>query len=241
MFEQIDKKSASEQFVNFFIHSIIHGKYKENDKLPAERELSKELAIGRSTLREGLRILELIGFIEKKPEGAFIKTTKENLLKEPLNFYLSIEKIDFMDLLEVRKLLEIENVQLAAIRATSTDIKMLKNLNNKMIESKDDWESYVKYDVGFHILIAEITKNSIMLDIFNSIRERLYRYQRTMVSNKEILEKSLSHHLEIVKAIENKDVKMGKELLEKHLSFTEEIFYKYLRKSIFDEGGEAPD
>lgn len=228
MLERIDKKTVAEKVVNHFINLIAEEKLKDGDKLLSERELAKELSIGRSALREGMRILEIIGFIEKRTDGAYIKTKDEPLLKEPINFYLSVQKTDFIDLLELRRILEIESVQMATLRATPTDIKLLTKLCDKMNECENDWEKYVKYNVDFHVLLAEMTGNSIILDIFNSTRDKLSEYQKTVVSNREILETSLLHHLQLVDAIKNKDVELAKEIIENHLAFSSTLVSGYL-------------
>src|SRR6056297_604169 len=108
--DPIDKNSLSEQVVNHFIEKLLDGDLEIGDKLTSERELSEELNISRTTLREGLKILDLMNVIKKEGKKNTISLNDSNLLKESLEIHLCAKDIDYLELLELRTILETETV-----------------------------------------------------------------------------------------------------------------------------------
>ncbi|MGE7766494.1 FadR/GntR family transcriptional regulator [Peribacillus sp. NPDC096540] len=96
------------------------------DKIPSERELSDRLNVGRSSVREALRALELLGLIEtRRGEGTFIRDFQEHKLVELLGtFFLQDKKVQ-EDLAETKRLIEIDCLRIVAFFATAEDIKRL--------------------------------------------------------------------------------------------------------------------
>ncbi|MFB7637627.1 FadR/GntR family transcriptional regulator [Peribacillus butanolivorans] len=96
------------------------------DKIPSERELSDRLNVGRSSVREALRALELLGLIEtRRGEGTFIRDFQEHKLVELLGtFFLQDKKVQ-EDLAETKRLIEIDCLRIVAFFATAEDIKQL--------------------------------------------------------------------------------------------------------------------
>jgi GntR family transcriptional regulator, transcriptional repressor for pyruvate dehydrogenase complex len=93
------------------------------DKIPSERELSERLVVGRSSVREALRALELLGLIEtRRGEGTFIKDFQEHRLVELLGtFFLQNKKVN-EDLEEAKKLLEIDCLRLIISHSTDDEL-----------------------------------------------------------------------------------------------------------------------
>ncbi|MFE4350804.1 FadR/GntR family transcriptional regulator [Peribacillus butanolivorans] len=96
------------------------------DKIPSERELSDRLNVGRSSVREALRALELLGLIEtRRGEGTFIRDFQEHKLVELLGtFFLQDKKVQ-EDLAETKRLIEIDCLRIVAFFATAEEIKQL--------------------------------------------------------------------------------------------------------------------
>lgn len=93
------------------------------DKIPSERELSERLSVGRSSVREALRALELLGLIEtRRGEGTFIKDFQEHKLVELLGtFFLQNMKVK-KDLAETKQLLELDCIQIILLQASSESL-----------------------------------------------------------------------------------------------------------------------
>jgi GntR family transcriptional regulator, transcriptional repressor for pyruvate dehydrogenase complex len=140
---------------------IIEDRLQAGDKLPSERELSDRLNAGRSSVREALRALELLGLIEtKRGEGTFIREATDHRLVEVLaSFILSDEKARH-DLQETRYIVIKDCVELATMRITSIEMNKLQQLIQKIEQnSKEEinkvcktFEKSVIQSCGNHLL-----------------------------------------------------------------------------------------
>lgn len=102
---------------------------KSGDKLPSERELSDRLDVGRSSIREALRGLELLDLIEtRRGEGTFMKATSSYKLVDLLLSFVLKDEQARKDLTETRRIIELEALKLACERITDEQIRKLDTL-----------------------------------------------------------------------------------------------------------------
>lgn len=224
MFETIEKNSVPEKIVDYFLNSISDGKLKENDRLPSERDLCEMISVGRSTLREGLRILEMMNVIEKRNDGTFVKIQNDNIIKEAIDIDFAVTPINYFELIEVRNLLEAESAVLAAQNATPEDIDSLSSLCDEMEKHLGNVEEYAEYGTEYHIAIAKASKNDIFYQIFESIRYVMFDYQKNNMQRSEDVMRSYSEHLDIFEAIKNKNAQKCGEIMTRHLKYTQDLY-----------------
>lgn len=201
------------------INEIIYADHlKEGDRLPSERELSDRLDVGRSSVREALRALELLDFIEtRRGEGTFIKPVNSYRLVDILLSFLLKDEKAVNDLSETRKIVEIEALKLACERMTD---EAIEQLSMYITRAKEEWlhgEWPVEEDYLFHKTIVEGCQNRLLFNIWIS----LVQY------NKVALQKSLQRegrvpiaideHDEIYQALQRRDQKAAVDALTKHL------------------------
>ena len=105
----------------------MRGDWREGDRLPPERELCERLGVGRPSLREALKALEIIGMIESRSGGTFVCNRSEFLSRPLLWAIAGSAQTDTYQLLEARIAIELELVDLAAQRATSQDLDAIAN------------------------------------------------------------------------------------------------------------------
>ncbi|WP_082630089.1 FadR/GntR family transcriptional regulator [Peribacillus muralis] len=141
------------------------------DKIPSERELSDRLNVGRSSVREALRALELLGLIEtRRGEGTFIRDFQEHKLVELLGtFFLQDKKVQ-QDLAETKRLIEIDCLRIVAFFAKAEDIKRLVGWV-KAEEFRDD---------DFFLRIAILNRNRLL--------ERIWRIVNSYARTSEMVQ-----------------------------------------------------
>ncbi|MBT2670708.1 FadR family transcriptional regulator [Streptomyces sp. ISL-14] len=141
------------------------------DKIPSERELSDRFNVGRSSVREALRALELLGLIEtRRGEGTFIRDFQEHKLVELLGtFFLQDKKVQ-EDLSETKRLIEIDCLRIVAFFATAEDIKRL------MVWVKAD----EFHDDDFFLRIAILNRNRLL--------ERIWRIVNSYARTSEMVQ-----------------------------------------------------
>jgi DNA-binding FadR family transcriptional regulator len=156
----IQKKSLAEEVASKIQEQITLGHYKINEKLPIEAELMKSFGVGRSSIREAMKLLANSGFLRiQQGVGTFVERLTST--REPMD--QRIMRANVQDLDEVRQILEMKIAEKAAINRTDDDITAMKeHLLNRMIAAKEgNLEECVEADIQFHIAIAKASKNEI--------------------------------------------------------------------------------
>ncbi|MEJ6952197.1 FadR/GntR family transcriptional regulator [Natronospora cellulosivora (SeqCode)] len=230
-FEQIKTKKVYEEVIIQIKKMIFEGKLKRGDKLPSERKLKEELNVSRASIREAFSALEIIGIIESRPgEGTFIKEKNEKNILEPLSLILILEENSIEELLELRKILELDTVRLAAKRADDNDLEEMAKYIEILNNASGYEEESVKADRNFHYTIARASKNKVLYDTMISISEAMdFHIENTrsiLISKPEAVEKFLQQHIFIYNAISEKDVEKAYSRMEEHLNLVEKLVKK---------------
>jgi GntR family transcriptional repressor for pyruvate dehydrogenase complex len=162
------------------LDSIQSGVLKPGDKLPPERELTKMFGVGRSSLREAISALVLVGYLEViQGRGTFLRNDFQpaNLSAMELSDIQTAASI--IDLVEVREILECNAVKLAARRAKTDDIRQINDALAKMKKTIDDYSRFSDCDFNFHIALARATGNNMILEMMKLIVNRVHdQYDR---------------------------------------------------------------
>ncbi len=193
----------------------------DNGWLPTERELSAQLGVSRSVVREAAKRLELQGLLEIR-QGSGMKVVDK--LHKPLNGSLSLlvpdEKQRIAQLTEVRLALEPENARLAAERAKSADLRALSACHDRLVASSS-FEEQVAADGDFHRLIAEASGNKISALLITSLSDLLtaslkHGYSRV---TKDL---AVADHAKVLKAILHQNGGAAARAMRTHLEHARE-------------------
>lgn len=218
------KKKTSSIIIEKIEEFFLRGNLKPGSKLPPERELASQFGVSRASVREALQQLQLNGVIViKQGGGSYINT--DEVQKVSMQLSASIVEAEnhlVVDMLELRRALEIESVSLASMRATEKDLSQIKQALDEMRESLYDAEKGIQADLHFHQHIVEAAHNPLLINLIRSLAERMEdtiratRTHRFMDVNR--YEDTFSEHEEIYKAICLKDSVLAKELMEAHIN-----------------------
>jgi len=163
----IHKRSLADEVAARLQEQISKGAYQVGSKLPTEPELMKSFGVGRSSVREAIKILANRGLLlVQQGVGTFVEN--QIAVAEPLGQRL--RRADVKDLDEVRKLLELKIAEKAAAHHTIQDIKKMKGFLSarKKAGEAGDLPACIKADIDFHVAIAEASKNDILLDLYKA-------------------------------------------------------------------------
>lgn len=230
MFTPIKNTKVYEQVIDQIKEMIVNGTLKKGDKLPSERELSSTLNISRSSIREALRSLEIIGLIQSKQgEGNFISNNFDNMLLEPLSMIFMLNNCDSLEILELREVIEVETAVLAADKVSEQDIEELYEIVNTIKTSINEDER-IKYDKKLHYKIAKISNNFLIINILNTLSSLMDMFIKNArekilnnVENKDIINEQ---HREIIFALENKDKEGARNAMKDHMQLIKENLRK---------------
>lgn len=215
----LEKSSRISIVVNELKTAIEDGKYQIAAKLPAELLLSKQLNVSRSTIRESMRFLEALGYVEFKPgKGAFVANSKAKP-KESISNWFCENSNQLKELMQVRQSLEILAQSLATTVITEKQIEELSNIESQFEKSvrNKDVVRMAELDEHFHAFIVKIANNSVLSKIHLQIQKELNQYRVNAFSTKSSIH-AIGPHRNIIQAIKDKDMEMGSIFVEQHIS-----------------------
>lgn len=209
---------------------VLSGAYVEGDRLPPERKLVEELGVSRTVVREALNSLESRGLVRIEHGRGAVVSAGGGLpaVRDTLELYLHSRPETMLELLEVRRALEIEVAGLAAQRATPEDIEAMRAANEMMREKIDAPEGYVDADTVFHMLIAKSTKNQIFLLMNEPITDLLLESRKITGSLPENARRAVKGHEAILDRIEARDVAGARLAMTEHLLTTQKDVERFM-------------
>ncbi|MCX7796601.1 MAG: FadR family transcriptional regulator [bacterium] len=227
-FERIGTKKIYIEVIEQIKRMLDSGELKPGDQLPAERDFAELLGISRVSLRQALTVLEALGIVEiRHGEGTFIAFSHNGF--DNLNLFLSkiSKESDPLDILEARKLIEVEIAGLSAIERVEEDLKAMEEILNEMRKRISIGEDTLTIDLSFHLRISESTHNPVLISVMNYIgslmKQNLWKVVKGLsLTTPGRAEKYLGQHWIIYSAIrEGESVKAKKAMLD-HLESIEQ-------------------
>jgi GntR family transcriptional repressor for pyruvate dehydrogenase complex len=222
--KNIWNKSLVEQAVERILDLISERDLEVGDKLPTETELSEILGVGRSTVREAVSRLGNHGVLTvRQGKGTFLnRVTATTLLsgQDPIYRLVDLNRNELQDVMDVRKILEVEVVRRVARRITDNDLAELREYHEKHVEAKNSSLAYTR-DIDFHMALARFSGNSVLPQILSLLRNLLNRYTDVVSSTLELpayAEKILEQHRQILVALEERDEEQAAQAMLRHLT-----------------------
>lgn len=221
VFKHMEKQtriSATNQVVNTIRLALQNGQLKIGDKLPREADMAEKLGVGRSTLREGIKILTAYGVVEpRQGEGTFIVDNSARNLFEFMGFFPSKENTAFY--LELRRALEVGNIACIYDKIPDNELDELQKLV-EILGKKASIDTYVEADQDFHHWLISYTQNPMLIQINKMLSvmrtDLLYR----MFCYPELVKDAYIVHGKIVRALRNRDRFACIQIVDEHLSTT---------------------
>ncbi|MDQ0416743.1 GntR family transcriptional repressor for pyruvate dehydrogenase complex [Croceifilum oryzae] len=189
------------------------------DRLPSERELSERLQVGRSTVREALRSLELLGIIStRRGEGTFLESSQSNHIVELLAKYILQGHQVLENLLETRVLLEMGAVWLLCDRLKEEDLAELFEMNDQLLQV-EKLEQVVQLDSTFHERLVYLSRNHLLIRIWQEIMQFLHTKPAVLSLSKVTGAQTLwDEHKKLLTAIRERDMVQSLSLVKEHFS-----------------------
>ena len=230
MFNTVTNKKVYEYVIEQIQSMILSGVFQKGDKLPSERELSEKMEVSRTSIREAIRVLETMGVVESRQgEGTFVCSNINSSFIEPLSMIFMLNNGEPKDILELRKIIELETVRLAAQRGSDEDLEELSNMMSKLKLSNSESER-VLIDKKIHEKIASMSGNYLIESVFftaSTLFERFIKNAREeMVSCKDGNKILMIQHESIVNAIIERDSNKAYNAMKDHLNYIDEYINK---------------
>jgi GntR family transcriptional repressor for pyruvate dehydrogenase complex len=200
------------------VSHLIRGDWSEGERIPAERELCQQLGVGRASLREALKALEIMGMIETRlGDGTFVCRRSEFLSRPLLWAITGSDPAEAQELVEARRLIETELVGLAAERATAENVKELGGHLERMEGSLDDVGAFQEADINFHLAVGQAAHNRILHNALHLIRNLMQQWIGETLALEGVAAEALDHHKEIFLAIAERNAERARAAMCIHL------------------------
>jgi GntR family transcriptional repressor for pyruvate dehydrogenase complex len=223
----LDKRTY-DSVIRFIKSEIVAGRLKPGEKLPPEREMAERLKISRTSIREALRTLEVLGVLESvQGAGNFISLNFEKSITEALSMMFLLRQTDTRQLSDIRAALELKAAELAAQNLTDTQIEELETIVDEMETAKDE-EVAAVLDRRLHHTIVCASDNVIMIQILNAmavlIDDFIKNIRAAILKDDHNRARLLDIHRSMISSFKARDIAAVYEAYHRH----EEIIQEFL-------------
>jgi DNA-binding FadR family transcriptional regulator len=210
----IARHSLADAVVGKLQQQLSLGVYHPGDKLPSEPELMVQFGVGRSTIREAIRILANTGLVTVRQGSGTVVESQRGIV-EPLPQRL--RRADAADLDEVRQLLEMKIAEKAALSRTQKDIQKMHTLleQRKTAADAGNTEAAIDTDIKFHVAMAVAARNSILADLYRTVAEQMGRHFRQTYLTTDSFVETQQLHEQLLQSIIDKEPKKAWQNAEK--------------------------
>jgi GntR family transcriptional regulator, transcriptional repressor for pyruvate dehydrogenase complex len=219
--EQSQIPEGGTQHVVTHVRALIeHGDLRPGDRLPAERDLARQIGVSRPTVRAGLRALAAMGVVQSRHgSGTYIPAGPPTLGSEPLSFLAALHGFTREDMYEARRILEVGAIGLAAERATSDQLTTLAEEVANLFASLGDPLKFLVHDITFHRTLAAASGNPIVATLVETVSALYYerRRQTAARAHESDLREAAEMHRRIFQAVRARDPEEARRLMHAHL------------------------
>jgi GntR family transcriptional repressor for pyruvate dehydrogenase complex len=208
---------------------IVRGDFQPGEKLPPERVLAEKFGVGRSSMREALRLMEASGLIRTTHGVGVFVINNNSKAAGRLTEFLVLDQCTVPELLEVRVMLEGDAAALAARRRTAADAAELRRIIADASDPELSDDGFVALDAELHGAVAKISQNQLLLKISDLIRPLFLAYSDRVI--KLPGRRAVAHrgHTDIVEAIAAHHARHARNAAVKHIHDVERDIVRHLR------------
>jgi DNA-binding FadR family transcriptional regulator len=219
LFQSVGSKSKLvDRVVDNIQTLIVDGQLEPGTRLPPERDFAERMGVSRTVLREAVRILVTKGLLETRHGvGTIVRHVTSDQFLEPLNLLLQTSDLSIEQLHQVRSILEVGVVRLAAHKASTEDLAALRAILQQMTDSCGSTEYFVALGDLFHSALARATHNPLLVVLSGSIGAIMHAVRLQVHEHTELVHPAIPDHLRILEAIEAHDTEGAAAAMQAHL------------------------
>jgi GntR family transcriptional repressor for pyruvate dehydrogenase complex len=218
LIEPIKKTRVAEEIADRIRILIMDGTFPAGQRLPSERFLTERFGVSRGSVRDALRMLEMIGLLETRHgQGTFPQELTVDRLVAPLASVVSYRHDLQDELLDVRHMFEPAIARAAAARMTDEDLADLERILDAQRKKLKTGRSAIVEDTAFHAALARSTRNRVVVRIMSTLNDLLVESRRLTLKQKGRPEQSLKGHEDVVAALRARDPDGAARAMDHHI------------------------
>jgi len=228
---------ASDVLADHLRSKILGGELTLGMLLPTERELAEQSGMGRSSVREALKTLEIQGLIVTRPGrsgGSEVVLPTPETLAQSVGVFIRGRRVLLPALIEIREIIEPACAELAAQRRTDADLDQLSALNEAMRSGMADTPAYLAANVRWHVRVAVASHNELLAGVLMAISQEVHAGTHIRkLDDRRVRDATVHAHELVCEAIRSRDSELARVRMLQHITA--------YRKELFgDAGGEPP-
>lgn len=215
--EDLDQtKPGAAELSAILRRDIKSGRLADKERLPSERKLSDRFGIARGTVREALNALVNEGLVASRAGSGTYVSYDPDAVGNP-----AIQNARPLELIDARFALEPHICRLAVLHARLQDLEKAERLLEQMEQKPFNPASFSEADSAFHILLAEITGNSLLIWIMKQIsfvrNQDQWAQMRQITLHDDVIDLYNTQHRQILNAIRSREADLAARLIKDHL------------------------
>ncbi|MCG8566197.1 MAG: FadR family transcriptional regulator [Desulfobacterales bacterium] len=222
-FNALRINSAPDVLVEEIISQIKAKTLKPGEVLPSQRELAKMFNVGLGSVREAIKILDVMGYVKVvRGKGTYISKTMPRQTNTDTQLEASLEAMSLADLITARNIVECGAAGLAATQAQKENILALERLAKEMDASFGNQEIFYDLDFKFHLAVAEASNNQAILEMVKLLVNKSHRHVNFMsdslnIALPETIKMAVESARHVVSLIKSGDAKGAEAAMHKHI------------------------
>ena len=216
----IRKTSAVDEVFQVIQERIASGKLPLGHRFPPQEIMAEEMGVSRSTIREAINRLTLLGFLAAKPGvGTTVVGDGSTALSAALSRHIFLSSGQVPQFIEARLHLEKAAVRLAILKAEDEDFEAMETLLGRQMEScrQGDFALFSDLDARFHRRIVESSKNQMLLQFLGLIADGLARFILEVTMLQSAVENAIHYHQLLLRQLRDRNLAKAEKILVEHL------------------------
>lgn len=200
----IERNSVALQVLERIKSALIRGELQPGDYLPSETVLAQRFQIGKSSVREAIKMLQAIGVVEvRRGQGTVIREQPGSPLVDPLDFGVILARGLTKEVLDFRGMFEPAYTLMAMERATEADHRAIRQAIDDLAAAISNGEQTARHDIAFHRAILHATRNPMTIRVGETLLQLIEAALETSMQN--FPETALRDHRAIYAAFRDRD------------------------------------
>ncbi len=219
-FAPLKDKRTYEKIIDLLKQKVFGGEFRPGDRLPTEREMADTMKVSRLAVREAYRALQMFGMLETRrgqQGGAFICAPRSQSIVQSISDLFRFQGITLEEWNEARLIFEIDIARLAIARAGRADFERLKQIIAAAQQQAESGELAHREHIGFHLCLAQIARNPILLTSYHSMMDLLLNSLIAFGVGSEHYRNVAASHRKILAVMKKGDVDSFLAIIEEHV------------------------
>ena len=197
---------------------IVENEYKPGDRYLSEKELTENLQVSRTVIREALISLQSIGLLTiKRGGGIYINNQNFDAIKQILQHHYDTHGVKIKELIEIRQIIELGAIRLIIEKNTSVDLELLREINQAYHEAIVNDQDTRETDRNFHQQLMKATENETYYNFSEIINDYFSMTKINLIQNKDAMLKSVKEHDELIDRLQEGDLTKAQDVMIRHM------------------------